>query len=249
METGYIRDVWEFPDGSKEVEEKHTGRYGAKGMPRKKKEKASPEAIEYQNQWKRETTVRRLIKWNFKPGDYWVTLTYRKGERPSYEALKKDVAKFIRKTRQEYRKAGQEMKYIYRMEIGKKGAPHMHILLNRFANETTATDEILRKTWTAGHAAIKSVYADGDYRALAEYITKKPGDWEPAELKNYISSRNLTRKEAKRKVIHRRTLGEGKMPTAPKGYYVDPDSVRMGINPITGYRYRHYTLIEVKRRN
>ena len=26
-------------------------------------------------------------------------------------------------------------------------------------------------------------------------------------------------------------------PKAPKGYYVNPDSIRMGINPITGYAY------------
>ena len=37
-------------------------------------------------------------------------------------------------------------------------------------------------------------------------------------------------------------------PKAPKGYYIDPDSVRMGINPVTGYAYRHYTLIKLDRR-
>ncbi len=33
-----------------------------------------------------------------------------------------------------------------------------------------------------------------------------------------------------------------------KGYYIDPDSIRMGINPVTGYAYRHYTLIKLDRR-
>lgn len=36
-------------------------------------------------------------------------------------------------------------------------------------------------------------------------------------------------------------------PKAPKGYYIDPDSVRMGINPVTGYAC-HYTLIKLDRR-
>ena len=37
-------------------------------------------------------------------------------------------------------------------------------------------------------------------------------------------------------------------PKAPKGYYINPDSVKMGINPVTGYAYRHYTLIKLDRR-
>jgi hypothetical protein len=38
------------------------------------------------------------------------------------------------------------------------------------------------------------------------------------------------------------------MPKAPKGYYVDPESIEVGINPITHYAYRHYTLIKIKKR-
>lgn len=38
MRWAYIREVWEF-DSTIEIEEKHTGRYGAKGQVREEKEK------------------------------------------------------------------------------------------------------------------------------------------------------------------------------------------------------------------
>lgn len=38
MKWAYIRETWEF-DSTIEIEEKHTGRYGAKGQVREKKEK------------------------------------------------------------------------------------------------------------------------------------------------------------------------------------------------------------------
>ena len=78
----------------------------------------------------------------------------------------------IRKVRTQYRKAGKELKYICRMGIGKRGGPHMHILVNRFATEKTATDLIFSRTWTKGHVNFKTTYDAGGYRDLAEYITK-----------------------------------------------------------------------------
>ena len=80
MRCGYIRWIWDCGN-TREVEEKHTGRYGARGQKRQKRRKATPEEIAKQNQWKRERDVRRLIKWNFGIGDYWFTLTYKKTEK------------------------------------------------------------------------------------------------------------------------------------------------------------------------
>ena len=42
METGYVRETWDFGD-TLEVEEKHTGRFGAPLQKREKKRKATPE--------------------------------------------------------------------------------------------------------------------------------------------------------------------------------------------------------------
>lgn len=249
--TGYKRETWEF-GSSREVEEKHTGNYGARGQKRERRRKPTKEEIAKQNQWKRERDVRRLIKWNFTQNDYWMTITYKKGERPSAEEMKKDMEILIRKVRTQYRKAGKELKYICRMGIGKRGGPHMHILVNRFATEETATDLIFSRIWTKGHVNFKTTYDAGGYRDLAEYITKPLEVWEEECIKRYSRSRNLISKDPEEKIINRRSLVDPKgnmiYPKAPKGYYIDQDSIRMGINPVTGYAYRHYILIKMERR-
>lgn len=251
MKWGYIRHIWEF-GSSLEVEEKHTGRYGARGQKRGKRKKASREEIRKQNQWKRERDLRRVIKWNFKKNDYWMTITYEKGKRPGYKQMIEDMQKLIRAVRKEYRKNGVELKYIKRYGIGKNGGPHMHILVNRFANENTGTDIIFSECWDKGHIDFKTTYDAGGYKDLAEYIAKPLQEWEPEELKRYSTSRNLIRKDPEEKIINRRSLvdkhGQPIPPKAQKGYYVDQDSVRIGQNPITGYYYRHYTLVKIDRR-
>lgn len=251
MKYGYIRELWDFGD-TVEVEEKHTGRYGAKGQGRQERKKPSPEDIKRQNQWKRVRDVRRLIKWNFKRMDYWMTVTYKKGERPTYRQMVKDIQQLLRTVRRKYKKQGWELKYIYRLGIGKRGGPHIHILANRFSTDGEGTDTIFSECWTKGHINFRTVYDFGGYKELAEYIAKPLEEWEPEEMKRFHPSRNLTRKDPERKTINKRRLvdkyGNGIPPKAPKGYYIDPDSVRMGKNPVTGFYYRHYTIVKLDRR-
>lgn len=251
MKCGYIRHTWTFGD-SLEIEEKHTGRYGAPGIKRGKKKKATPEDIKRQNQWKKERDIRRIIKWNFRKNDYWTTLTYKKGERPSWEAAMDDIQKLLRKLRTAYRKYGKELKYIYRISIGRKGGLHIHLLINRFSTEETGTDIILSELWTKGHVNFKGLYEAGGYKELASYLAKPLEEWEPEKLKRFHPSRNMIKYEPEKSVIRRRALidrnGQPREPKAPKGYYVDPDSIRTGINIVTGFPYRHYTLIKLDRR-
>lgn len=169
MKCGYIRQTWDCGN-TREVEEKHTGRYGARGQKRQKRRKATPEEIAKQNQWKRERDVRRLIKWNFGIGDYWFTLTYKKGSRPPWKQMQKDMSKFIRKLRDKYKKYGWELKYIYRLEIGKNGGPHVHILINRKSNDETDTGLLVETLWEHGHAQTKRVY-DVDSGELAQNLS------------------------------------------------------------------------------
>lgn len=248
MSRGYVRQTWRFAE-SMEVEEKHTGRYGAPGQQRTQKRKSTTESIRRQNQWKKERDLRRLIKWNFRESDYWVTLTYKKGERHDLEKMMKDIRQMIQKVKRRYRKQEVEPKYIYRLAIGKKGGPHIHLLINRFSNQETATDLILQECWPHGHINLRMTREAGGFRDLAAYIAKPLEEWEPPDLKRFHPSRNLIRKEPKTEVIRRRYLvdrrGEIRYPKAPKGYYVDPDSVRMGINPVTGFVYRHYTVLRI----
>ena len=163
----YTRKTYRFP-GSIEVEEYHSGKYGAPGQARGKKRKPTPEEIKKRNQTNRENYVRRLMKANFRKNDYWITLTYQKGSRPSVEKMRKDVDKLLRKVRSAYRKKGQEFKYILRMGIGKRGGPHLHILVNRI----TDTDLIFSDQWEHGGIFFKPAYEEGGFKALADYIVK-----------------------------------------------------------------------------
>ena len=231
MRFAYIRHIWECGE-TLEVEEKHTGRYGASGQKRQKRKKATPEDIERQNQWKKERDLRRLIKWNFGKHDYWMTITYRKGDRPTWSEMIKDIQKLIKDVRKRYRKIGKELKYIYRLQIGKRGGPHIHILVNRVQSQEGGTDIFFSECWKKGHINFRSLYEAGNFEDLAEYIAKPIEEWGPKEAKRYHPSRNLIRKEPKEKVINRRNLvdKQGRMiyPKAPKGYYINPDSVKMG---------------------
>lgn len=251
MKCGYIRDTWDCGE-TMEIEEKHTGRYGARGQKRQEKKKATPKDIEKRNQWKKERDLRRLIKWNFSPGDYWYTLTFRKDERPGWEEMMKIMADFIRKLRREYKKREWELKYIYRPQIGERGAVHIHFLVNaESSDKDNRTDKMIAGLWKYGKAYPEIVYEVNDGK-LANYIATPKKEWEPEKAKDYHPSRNLIRKDPKRKEVKRRSLvdkqGQLIYPAVPKGYYIDNDSVRMGINPITGYAYRHYTLVKIDRR-
>ena len=256
METGYVRETWDFGE-TLEVEEKHTGRFGAPLQKREKKRKATPEEIAKHNQWKRERDVRRLIKWNFHERDYWITLTYQRGSRPKWKKIKEDLSKLIRKAREKYKKQGWILKYIYRIAIGERGGAHVHILVNRESNKETATDLIIADLWESekghGHVNFTTIYAEGGYKKLAEYIVKPLEKWEEEKMKRYSCSRNLIRKDPKKKEIRKRALinkkGFVRDPKPPKGYYIDLESIKKGRNPIPKYAYRHYTLIKIKKRD
>lgn len=162
----------------------------------------------------------------------------------------KHMQKFIRQLQTRYRKYGWTLKYIWRPQIGKKGAIHIHILISAMSNAETRTEKIVKDLWTHGNPNMKVVYdlKNGD---LAEYIATPLQEWEPEEAKSFHPSRNLIRKEPARETVRRRSLidkqGRIREIKPKKGYYVDPNSIEQGINPVTGYAYRRYTLVKIQR--
>lgn len=253
----YRQDCWKFRD-SNEYEIKYPGRYGAKGEKRAKKRKATPEQIKRQNQANREKNIRRLIKKNFRKSDLWCTLMYPKGTRLSVEEYKKHIKLFLDRLRRWYKKAGAVCKFIYRLEIGKAGGVHLHILLPRVYGKDT--DIAIQKAWIYGTVDYKNIYKFGGYAKLADYIVKPPKteeEWEqitmfPEEDRKtflkYSTSRNLIRPLPESKTYTRRTvrkmIEEGPKPTP--GYYIEKETVVSGINPYTGLSYIHYTETKIK---
>lgn len=240
----YWQKRWEFLN-SVEYEYTYIGNYGAKGEKRKARIKPTPEQIEKQNQSNRAKYVRRLIKQNFSPGDYWITLKYAAGTRKPVEEVRKDMKRFLDNMRNAYKRKGAVFKYIYRVEIGSRGGIHIHIILNRTKN----TDVLVERYWKGGHPHYVLLYEDGGYGQLASYLVKPAlEEQEDSYLKGYHPSRNLIKPEPKVKVYFKRIVkklvDEG--PTPQEGFYIDPETVEIGENPYTGMSYLHYTEVRIK---
>ena len=236
------------------------GQYGRMGEKRAKRKKATPEQMARQNQFNKENMIRRLIKANFYPNDLWICLKYPKGTRKDMVSFKKDFNSFIRRMKNDYSKRGEELKYIYRLEIGKRGGLHVHLIVNRI----WGTDLLCQKNWSGGLCDFTPMYQKGDYRALAAYIAKPLpttdenfeqlnlfDDFSQKEIKQlakYGRSRNLVVPEPEVKKYVKRTMKNiiENGPKAREGYYIDKDSIRMGINPINGLSYVYYTEVKQK---
>ena len=223
-----------------EVEEYHTARYGAPGQPRQKRRKPTPEQTEKINQRNKEKLCRRKLRQHFEINDYFTTLTYSKENRPSdMSEAKKHFRTFMRIVREEYKKRGATAKWIRNIEVGTKNAWHIHMTINRIPD----TDIILRQAWTYGKIISQLLYERGNFERLAAYITKTPQTDTRLRESSYSASRNLPVPKPKEKVYVRWQTWKEK-PQIPKGYYLDKNTIHEGINPVTGYKYRQYTLVK-----
>ena len=238
----YTKNIYEF-NNAIEVEERHTYRYRSPGMKREKKKKLTPAQMKAVNQKNKEKTCRRKLRKHFEENDYFVCLTYEKEKRPSdMTEAKRDFSDAMKVIRREYGKVGYKVKWIRNIEVGTKNGWHVHLVINRIPD----TDLILRKAWKKGKVICQLMYEKGEFKDLAAYITKTPETDKRLRETSYSASRNLPLPEAKKKTYVRwRTWNKIRI---PKGYYIDKDSVHEGNNPVTGYPYREYTLLKIKRR-
>lgn len=234
--------MYSFPE-SIEHELRRTGPI-PKGQ-RGKRKKPTAEQIKKQNQYNKEKKMRRLIKQNFKKNDYWVALNYIKGCRGGLKEALEDRKQFLRYLRKAYAKAGYELFWIGRTEVGKRGGLHHHMIINRIPDGDIMIAEAWARIKRAGRAIFTQLYERGQYKDLAEYIVKpdeenKEGN--KVTKSQYSRSRNLKEPEPD---IKRTTIK--KIVTYPEptpGYYIDKGSVCQGRNPVTGREYLHY--IEIK---
>lgn len=236
-----------------DVEEFHDGRYGGPGKKRQKKSKPTEERVRQNNRLVKARKCRQLLIQYFSSGDLFITLTYRIPERPpDMKAAAKDFGEFMRRVRTEYKKQEKELYWIRNIEKGTKGGWHIHLTIN----EIGETASIVQKAWKKGgiySEAIKgSKFYDEDFTKLADYMTKdeyatgQKQDGTPAKPRikesSYSHSRNMPLPEPKVKHFVR-WLTE---PKPKKGYYIA--RIHEGINPMTGFKYRRYTMIRLNRR-
>lgn len=232
-----------------EVEEKHTGRYCKPGQPRCKKREPTKKEIMRRNQLNAEKQLRRIINLNFDADDFHTILTYRKEERPDVEKSRKILSNWIVAMRRQYKKLGQQFKYVVVTEYVNK-AIHHHVIINNIIVGQVTTIKLVKKTWKYGRPKFVPLDDCGDYKNLAEYLIKETSESfkkkDNPNKQRYSCSRNLKRPTAERKIMKRKHWLEE--PRIPKGYFLDKNSIHEGINPFTGYRYRYYTFIKLKRR-
>ena len=238
----YKQKKYIFPNAI-EVELYHTARYGAPGQSRLKKKKPTPEQIEKINQYNKEKNCRHKLRQHFDVNDYFTTLTYIKEKRPAdMEEAKRHFREFIRYVRKEYRKREKELKWIRNIECGTKGAWHIHMVINRIPE----TDMILAQGWQYGHAKNVLLYDRGEFKDLAAYMTKTPKTDTRLKEASYSASRNLPLPDPEVK-IYRRFKTWKEEPQVPAGWSLEKDSFFEGENPVTGYKFRVYTLLRNRR--
>lgn len=236
-----------------DIEEYHDGKYGDPGGKRLKRRKATPEDMIRVNKWNKEKRCRQRLLCYFKPGDLFITWTYRVDARPPdmAEALK-DFQKAMRYVRREYKKRGYRVFWIRNIERGTRGAWHIHLIINEIGDSAS----IIQKAWDKGGVWIETLkqfkYYDEDFSKIAAYITKDEhsvetkADGTPGKPRireaSYNTSRNMPLPEP-----HVDKLVRWKKEVKPKkGYYIA--RIWEGINPKTGYKYRRVTQIRLNRR-
>lgn len=228
----YREWIYKSPWGIEHVIQ-YKGTYGGKLEKRADHEKPTKEQLRRQNQKNKENRVRRTLQLNFRPGDWWITLKYPKGTRKPIEEVMEDFRGFVKTMRRAYRRGNTDLKYIYRVEIGRRGGIHIHLVMNRL-NDPRG-DLILSDAWTRargmtpiedmlddglcpadGLAHLDHVRAVGNGKELAEYLVKE----QPTELEDgtklsreemkqtqkYGSSRNLQRPVPEVKTYNHWTL-------------------------------------------
>lgn len=235
----YKKKTWEFRRAI-EVMEYHTGRYGAPGQKRAKKKKPTKEDMEKVNRYTKERKARHRLRTYFYKNDYFSCLTYKVEERPpDMKAAKKDWSNALNIIRREYKKRGEQLFWMRNIEVGTKGAWHIHLIINRIPD----TDVILKKAWKKGKVVNQLLYEQGEYKELAAYITKSEKTDNRLREADFEPSRNMPLPEPKEKIyLHWKTWNKIKI---PEGYYLDQESIHEGENPKNGYLYRTYTLLKL----
>lgn len=237
----FKRKIYKFKNAI-EIEEYHSARYGAPEMSRIRKKTTTPEDMARLNQWKREKTCRHKLRTYFEVNDYFVTLTYQIDLRPAnMQEAKQHFAAFIMKLRRRYKKAGYELRWIRNIEVGTRNGWHIHLVVNRIPG----LDIMISELWPYGYPDIKMLRKFREFAELAAYMVKTPKTDPRLQEANYSASRNMPLPEPVEKIYrHWKTW---KKPKTKEGWELDRESYVEGLNPVTGFPYRHYTLLRSRR--
>lgn len=200
----------------------------------------TPEAVKRVNQKQAENRLRWKINTNFKPGDYYITLTYKRENRKSPVEARKEFNNFMRRLRRLYKKSDVELKYIAVTEY-QSTAIHHHMVINGLVSASEVS-----LLWQMGHMQIQILNKTGDYSKLAAYLIKETSKTfksnKSASGVRYSCSRNLKEPIIQEKVIRADSWRENPKPV--DGYYISGE-IESGYHEVSGYGYQHYVMIKL----
>lgn len=234
-----------------EVEETYPTRFG-EGLTRSQHNNSTGTTVAMQiyNEERAMRELTRLINENFVPGDFWVTLHYEKDNRPqSFEEARAQLSSFLIKLRSLYKKSGKEIKYLKTTAIGSRGGVHHHIIINRGVDTRKISflwREHIKASISARPPHYVELYEDREYSSLAAYIYNQAKGMEEdyKNARHWVGSRNLKKPQViKDEIIEGIKWKEP--PTAPRGYYIDKDSIKAGCNPISNKPYLFYRAVKI----
>lgn len=209
------------------------------GEKRKKKSNPTPEKVAEVNRRNSERELTLKLHHNFKCGDIHTVLTY-SGEAPTPEQAKKELSNFLKRLRRHFKKLGKVLKWIAVTEYKNK-RPHHHLIISNM--DTAELDEL----WKAGHARPTHLDDSGDYRKLASYLIKETNKTfrgpDAVSKQRFSCSRTVVAPPKKVEVVRASEMRRD--PKTVKGYYIDPESVYRGTNPVTGREYLEYVMISL----
>lgn len=238
-----------------EIDRYYTSQYKRKDIKRSDKVKPTKESQKKANTRKAERDLRLLLAENFQDGDWHIDVGYiRKRGQPyrTKEEMRKDADVLLRELRSLYKKAGHVLKYVHVMEVGDKGARHHHLVINNPGIDTKAVQACWKKAYPEDSKMhFSPLDTNGDYSKLASYLIKYTdktvGTERALQGKRWNPSKNLRRPEPEYRIIKDRNQFYTE-PKAMKGYYVDKDSVRVGVHSeeFYGYGYLSYRMVRLE---
>lgn len=238
-----------------EVEEYLDGRYGAPSERRQKKRTATKEQMEKVNQWNKSKKARHKLRKYFEAKkDWFVTLTCTKENRPAdLKEMQARYKKFYEFLGPKFKKAGHTLRWIRNIENTPTNNWHIHVVISDLPGANIIA--LMNQAWPYGRVMnIQQLYEKGEFKSLADYVTKSEKTKKEYVEKgvldhkitesNYSTSRNMPLPEPE---VERLDHWEEEV-KAPEGYYIEKETFYEGTNKFTGYSYRHYVLVKIKRR-
>lgn len=198
----------------------------------------------------------RILNENFVPEDWFITLHYEKHTRPETLSMAKtQLTYYLRKLKRRYKRFGIDPKIVKTTAYGERGALHHHIVITKGIPISTITalwKEHIGASIKARPPEYRALYDTGEYSSLAAYIygqaekSKAPDEdfLDTFGMKHWSCSRNCKIPQPEKpKVIEEIKWKEP--PVAWTGYFIDTDSIRADVNPVTGRPYLFYRMVKL----